>query len=61
MFSLYDVKNVNILNRFENTIRSSILPFMPAVRQSLRDVPATLMALKKHMPSGRIFPNKKML
>ena len=61
MFSLYNVKNVNIFNRFETTIRSSILPFMHAARQSWRGVPVTLMALKKPMLNGRIFPNKKIL
>ena len=61
MFSLYNVKNVNILNRFENTIRSSILPFMPAARQSWRDVPVTSTALKKPTLNGHIFPNRKTL
>ena len=61
MFSPYDDKMFNIFNRFENTTRSSILLFMPAVRQSWRGVPVTLMALKKPMLNGRISPNRKTL
>ena len=61
MFSLYKVKMLILFSRYENTTRSSILPFMPEARSSWKDVPVTSMSWKKLMLNGLIFPNRKTL